>query len=55
VQEGNPRKTAILSSNYLISLDFFVLNLSSICHDAGLVRLGAEAQAASTQSYPQLL
>jgi hypothetical protein len=36
-------------------LEFFVLNLSSICHVAGLVRLGAVAGAASTQSYPQLL
>jgi hypothetical protein len=39
----------------LISLNFFVLNLSSICHGAGLARLRAEAGAASTQSYPQLL
>jgi hypothetical protein len=39
----------------LFSLKVFLLNLSSICHVAGLARLSSRAGAASAQSYPQLL
>ena len=33
------RRTLILSSKSLISLNYFLLKLSSICHDSGLARL----------------
>jgi hypothetical protein len=39
----------------LISLIFFLLNLSSICHGEALVRLRGPWGPTSQQSYPQLL
>jgi hypothetical protein len=39
----------------LISLIFFLLNLSSICHGEGLVRLAEASRVTFQQSYPQLL
>ena len=45
----------ILSSKPLISLIFFLLNLSSICHGEALVRLCGAWGVTSQQSYPQEL
>ena len=43
----------ISSSKLLISLFFFLLNLSSICHGEALVRLCGVSGVTSQQSYPQ--
>jgi hypothetical protein len=43
------------SSKSLISLIFFLLNLSSICHVEALVRLAEVLGGTSQQSYPQVL
>jgi hypothetical protein len=45
----------MLWSKPLISLIFFLLNLSSICHGEALARLRGAWGVSSQQSYPQLL
>jgi len=52
---GFAGRKPILPSKPLISLIFFLLNLSSICHDEALVRLGDASGVTSQQSYPQVL
>lgn len=52
---GFAGRKPILSSKPLISLIFFLLNLSSICHGEALVRLAEASQVTSQQSYPQFL
>ncbi len=52
---GFAGKKPILSSKPLISLIFFLLNLSSICHGEALVRAGGPWGVTSQQSYPQVL
>ena len=55
VCEGFATRKPILSSKPLISLVFFLLNLSSMCHGAALMRVGGPSGVTSAQSYPQLL
>jgi hypothetical protein len=55
VSRGFAGKKPILSSMALISLIFFLLNLSSICHGEALMRVGEAWGVSSQQSYPQFL
>ena len=52
---GFAARKPISSSKPLISLVFFLLNLSSICHGGALVRVAEAWGVTSQQSYPQLL
>ena len=55
VCQGFASRARELSSKPLISLVFFPLNLSSICHREAWVRVGEVSGGTSQQSYPQLL
>ena len=52
---GFAGRTPILSSKPLISLGFFLLNLSSICHGEALGRVAEAWEVTSQQSYPHVL
>ena len=52
---GFAGRTPILSSKPLISLVFFLLNLSSICHGEALGRVAEAWGVTSQQSYPHVL
>ena len=54
-QQGFTLTVLTPEHNGLISLNNFLLKMSSFCHNSGLVRVGGVRGWASAQSYPQLL